>query len=138
MRYFIIGGGLFILIFACIIPLNHNIREYEVQKRGEIIVATITEIPDCFGTRLKHFMRFSYGGRFYDKAIGCSFANSHKVGETIKFRHLKDTDIFLFENEKKERDFIATGLLALLSILIIIIGAKGKAAHNNRLGSRLA
>ena len=98
----------------------------EVQKNGELVTATITYIPICSGTKIKYFMKFVYAGQEFDKKVGCGFAETHKVGETIKLRHKDDTDIFLFENERKETEFISTGILAVLGIAFIVIGVKRK------------
>lgn len=126
MKLFLILGGLFIIIFICIIPLNRDIQEYNVQKNGELVTATITYIPMCIGTKIRYFMKFTYAGQEFDKKVGCAFSDTHRVGETIKFKHIDGTDIFLFESEKIETEFIATGLLALFGIVFIIIGTRRK------------
>jgi hypothetical protein len=71
-------------------------------------------------------MKFIYAGQEFDKKVGCGFADTHKVGETIKLRHIDGTNIFLFENEKKEKEFISTGLLAILGVAFIVIGVRKK------------
>ena len=126
MKLLLIIGGLFIIVFICIIPLSIDIKEYNVQKNGELITATITYIPICSGTKIKYFMKFIYSGQEFDKKVGCSFADTHKIGETIKLRHKEGTEIFLFENENKETEFISTGLLAVLGIVFIVIGLRRK------------
>ena len=126
MKLFLIIGGLFIIIFICIIPLNRDIQEYNVQKNGKLITATITYIPICSGTKGKYFMKFTYAGQEFDKQVGCGFADIHKIGETIKLKHKDGTDIFLFENESKETEFISTALLTILGIAFIVIGVKRK------------
>lgn len=124
MKLFLIIGGLFILVFVCIIPLSNDIEEYNVQQNGELVTATITYIPICNGTKVKYFMKFIYAEQEFDKAVGCDFADTHKVGETIKFRHKDGTDIFLFESENKESEFIAVGILAILGVVSIFIGLR--------------
>jgi hypothetical protein len=126
MKPLLIIGGLFIIVFICIIPLNRDIKEYNVQKNGKLVTATMTYIPICSGTKIKHFMKFIYAGQEFDKKVGCGFADTHKVGETIKLRHIDGTNIFLFENEKKEKEFISTGLLAILGVAFIVIGVRKK------------
>jgi hypothetical protein len=106
--------------------LGRDIKEYDVQKNGELITVTITYIPNCIGSKIKYFMKFTYAGREFDKKVGCGFADTHKIGETIKLKHTDGTDIFLFENENKETEFISTTLLAVLGISFIVIGAKRK------------
>ncbi|MCC6288584.1 MAG: hypothetical protein IT249_11935 [Chitinophagaceae bacterium] len=125
MKLFLILGGLFIIIFICII-LNRDIQEYNVQKKGELVTATITYIPNCLGTKIRYFMKFTYAGQEFDKKVGCGFSDTHRVGETIKFKHIDGTDIFLFGSEKIETEFIATGLLALFGIVFFIIGTRRK------------
>lgn len=114
MKVSLIIAGLFFIIFLCIIPFSRDIKEYDVQKNGELITATITYIPNCFGSRIMYFMKFTYAGQEFGKKVGCGFGDTHKVGETIKFKHTNGTDIFLFENEKIETEFISNALLALL------------------------
>jgi len=126
MKPLLIIGGLFIIVFICIIPLNRDIKEYNVQKNGKLVTATMTYIPICSGTKIKYFMKFIYAGQEFDKKVGCGFADTHKVGETIKLRHIDGTNIFLFENEKKEKEFISTGLLAILGVAFIVIGVRKK------------
>lgn len=126
MKLFLIIGGLFIIIFTCIIPLNRDIQEFKVQKNGELVNATITYIPICSGTKIKYFMKFNYAGQEFDKKVGCGFGDTHKIGETIKFKHTDGTDIFLFENENKQTEFISTAILAILGITLIVIGARKK------------
>jgi hypothetical protein len=126
MKISLIIAGLFFIIFFCIIPLGRDIKEYEVQKNGELITATITYIPNCIGSKIKYFMKFTYAGQEFDKKVGCSFSDTHKIGETIKLKHTDGTDIFLFENENKETEFISTALLAILGITFIVIGARKK------------
>ena len=126
MKVSLIIAGIFFIIFLCIIPLSRDIKEYDVQKNGELITATITYIPNCIGSKIMYFMKFTYAGQEFDKKVGCGFSDTHKVGETIKFKHTDGTDIFLFENEKIETEFISNGLLALLGIVFIVIGARRK------------
>lgn len=127
MKLFLIIGGLFIIAFICIIPLSRDIQEYNVQKNGELITATITYIPICSGTKAKYSMKFAYAGQEFTKTVGCGFANSHKAGDMIKLKHLNGIDdIFLFENENKKNDFIADGLLGILGVTLIISGVRKK------------
>lgn len=126
MKVSLIIAGIFFIIFLCIIPLSRDIKEYDVQKNGKLITATITHIPNCIGSKIMYFMKFSYAGQEFDKKVGCGFSDTHKVGETIKFKHTDGTDIFLFENEKIETEFTSNGLLALLGIVFIVIGARRK------------
>ena len=129
MKIFLISGGIFIIIFFCLIPLPRLISEYRVQKRGQIISATISYIPHCYGTTVKHFMRFNYNNKVFGKRVGCGFEENHKVGDTIKLRHLGETDIFLFQNEKKEGDFFSAIVLALLGFFFIHYGFKRKVSR---------
>lgn len=126
MKVLLIVAGLFFIIFVSIIPLGRDIKEYDVQKNGQLITATITYIPNCIGSKIKYFMKFTYAGQEFDKKVGCGFGDTHKVGETIKFKHTDGTGIFLFEKEKIQFEFISTGLLAFLGIVFIVIGARRK------------
>lgn len=126
MKLFLIIGGFFILIFTCIVPLKEDIQEYDVQQNGVFVRVTITYIPICLGTKTSPFMKFKYDGTEYAKRVGCNFPEFHNVGEIITLKHIDNTDIFLFENEKKETEFIATGLLGILGIIFIIKGVRKK------------
>lgn len=114
------------LVFVCLVPLKRDIQEYNTQKNGKLVTATITHIPICSGTKVKYFMKFTYDGQEFDKRVGCGFADTHRVGETIVLRHTDSTDIFLFENENKETEFASTGLFAILGIAFVVIGARKK------------
>ncbi len=96
MKLFFIIGGLFIIIFICIIPLSRDIKEYNIQKNGDLVIATITYIPDCVGAKIMYFMKFTYAGKEFDKKVGCGFADTHKIGDTIQLRHIDGSDIFLY------------------------------------------
>ncbi|HEX8461671.1 MAG TPA: hypothetical protein VF623_09580, partial [Segetibacter sp.] len=85
---------------------------------------TITYIPNCLGSKIRRFMKFKYSGNEYDKKVGCRFSDSHKVGDLIKLKHEEGTKIFLFENEKIEKQFISTALLGIFGIGIIVFGFK--------------
>lgn len=50
----------------------------------------------------------------------------HKVGEEIKMKHMEGSDIFLFEKERIEEEFIALGILALFGIKFIVMGIRRK------------
>lgn len=126
MKLFLILGGLFIIVFTGIVPLKRDIQEYDVQKNGELVNATITYLPNCIGSKVKYFMEFTYSGQKFDKKIGCGIAENYKVGEVIKLKHIEGTDIFLFENETKEGEFISTAVLGILGIIFIIIGVRKK------------
>ncbi len=126
IKLFFIIGGLFILIFICIIPFKRDIQEYNVQKNGELVVVTITHLRNCIGGKIKYFMEFTYAGQKFEKKIGCAYAEAHRIGDTIRLKHIKSTDIFLFGNETKKGEFISTVLLALLGITFIFIGLKQK------------
>lgn len=124
MKVFLTIGGLFTIIVFCIIPLDRDIKEYDTQKYGKLITAIITHIPVCNGTKIKSFMKFTYGGQEFDKKVNCSFADTHKVGQVINLKHSEGTDIFLFENENKEKEFISKGLLAALGAVFIWMGLR--------------
>ncbi|MEO8173028.1 MAG: hypothetical protein ABI581_08090 [Sediminibacterium sp.] len=72
------------------------------------------------------FMKFNYKDEFFDKKIGYGFIEKHKVGDSIFLKHIEGVDIFLFENEKIEKEFSASILLALVGLYFIIRGFKRK------------
>jgi hypothetical protein len=123
---------LFLIVFVSIIPLKRDIEEYQVQKNGKIIEATITYLKDCIGSKTYYFMKFAYNGQEYDKRVRCGFENTHKVGETILLKHESGKNIFLFENEKREKEFVSSGLLVLLGIFLIGFGIKKRNSERSR------
>ena len=126
MKPFLIFGGLFIIIFICIIPLSRDIKECNIQKNGDLVTATITYIPHCIGAKIMYFMKFTYEGKVFDKKVGCGYADTYKIGDRIQLRHIDGSDIFLFENEKVEKEFISSGILAVLGITFIVMGVRRK------------
>lgn len=126
MKVSLILGGLFIIFFICIIPLKRDIQEYNIQKNGELVTVTITYLPTCIGAKIQYFMKFTYSGQEFDKKIACGIAENYKVGQKIKLKHIEARDIFLFENETKEKEFFANGILAIMGITFIFIGMKKK------------
>ena len=114
------------IIFTSIIPLTRDIKEYDIQKNGEVVTAAITYIPSCSGTKTNNFMKFIYSGEEFNKKVDCNFAENHKVGEQIRLKHIEATDLFLLENETKEGEIISTVLLGILGIIFIFIGARRK------------
>jgi hypothetical protein len=126
MKRFYIIGGLFIIIFICLIPLNRKLQEYNVEKNSKLVTATINYIPICSGTKIKYFMKFTYAGKEFDKKVSCGFSDTHKIGDTIKLKHQEGTDIFLFENEKIEIELVSMAILSVFGIALIIVGLKQK------------
>jgi hypothetical protein len=126
MKLFLIIGGLFIVIFVCIIPLRRHIEEYNIQKNGELVTASITYVPHCIGSKIRYFMRFTYREQEFEKKVGCGFSTTHKVGDTIQLKHIDGSNIFLFETEKIEKEFASAAVLAVLGITFIVIGATRK------------
>ena len=131
MKATLIIGGLFIIIFVVLIPLKRDIAEYDTQRNGEFITATIAYVPNCIGTKVKHFMKFNYAGKLFDKKVSCGFGDMHKVGETIKLKHTQGTDIFLFENENKEIEFVSVTLLTLIGLFLMVYGLLKKRNSND-------
>ena len=126
MKSILILGGLFIIIFICIIPLNRKIQEYNIQKNGKLVNVTLTYIANPIGTKTSRYIKFIYEGKLFAKRKDHSFGKDHKVGEVIKMKHMEGSDIFLFENEKTEEEFIASGILAIFGIVFIIMGIRRK------------
>jgi hypothetical protein len=109
----------------CAIPLKHKIAEYDTQKNGQLITATIVDVPNCFGSKIRHFLKFKYNDQTYSKEIGRP-CEEYKIGQALILKHTEGTDIFLYETEKIEKEFIATALLAILGLFLIIYGFKRK------------
>lgn len=124
MKTILIIGGLFLLIFTCIIPGTRVIQEFDVQNNGELVKASITYIPICIGTKTSNFMKFRYDGEIFTKRVGCSFADDHKVGEPINLKHKEGTAIFLFEQEDKSTELVSIAILGLVGIVSIVYGLK--------------
>ncbi|MGZ4012112.1 MAG: hypothetical protein ACXVLF_14225 [Flavisolibacter sp.] len=125
MKAFLIIGGIFIIIFLCIVPLKRDIAEYYTHRNGELITAVITDVPNCIGTKVKHFIKFRFDNSIYSKIIGAP-CDQYKVGQEIQLKHTPGTDLFLYVNETKESELISTGLLAVAGLAFIVIGFKKK------------
>ncbi|MGN6399764.1 MAG: hypothetical protein ACTHMD_04885 [Flavisolibacter sp.] len=125
MKIFLIIGGIFIIIFICFVPLKRDIAEYNTQKNGELITGVITDVPNCIGTKVKQFIKFRFSNSIYSKRIGAP-CEQYKIGQKIQLKHTPGTDLFLYVNETKEREFISTGLLAVAGLAFIVIGFKKK------------
>jgi hypothetical protein len=125
MKTFLILGGIFVVIFACLVPLNRDLREYDTQKNGQLITAVVVDVPSCIGARVQHFIKFRFDSKIYSKRIGAP-CDQYKVGQTLKLKHTPGTDLFLYVNETKESEFVSTGLLVVAGILFIIMGIKKK------------
>lgn len=121
MKLFLAVGGLFIIIFVCIIPLQHKLKEYDTQKNGQVITATITYVPNCIGSKIRHFIKFNYDNKIYSKQINKP-CEEYKVGEKLLLIHSAGTRIFLYENENLVKEFISVGLLALLGLFLFLYG----------------
>jgi hypothetical protein len=125
MKYLLLIGGA-CMFFIGVIPLKRKFTEYDTQKNGEIISATITHIPDCFGTGIKHFLEFKYANTVYSKRIGEKSCEDYKRGEVLKLKHIEGTTVFLYENEKIGSQFISLGILTILGASFIIYGLRKK------------
>lgn len=115
-----------ILILMGVIPLRNKFEEFEVQKRGKLITVQITEVPVPFGCKNKYFIKFNYANKRYLKQVGCSFAENHKAGESVQFKHTDGTNIFLFPNENVVKEFLASGTLLLIGFSFIIYSLKNR------------
>ena len=120
----LIYGGL-ILLFIGLVPLKRHFSEYEVQKNGEIITAIIVNVPNCFGTKIRHFLKFRYNNKIYSKTIGKP-CEEYKVGETLYLKHIEGIDIFLYEDEKVEWEIASFLILAVSGLGCIIFNLKRK------------
>ena len=126
MKLFLIIGGLVMIIFMCVIPLKQDLKEYKVQNEGELVSVTIVEVPNCIGTKNNAFMKFNYYGQEFSKKVGCAFSDKNKIGDQILLKHIEGSDTFLFEDEKKEAEFISISLMGVLGIVFIVIGLRKK------------
>ena len=111
------------MIVVPLLSLRHKLAEYETQKNGQIINAMITRVPDCQGEEVG-FMEFRYQGQRYSKEVSCSFSDRHKRGDTIRMKHLAKTGIFLLEQEHKEGELVAIGILPIVGVISVIFSLK--------------
>ncbi len=128
-------GGIAIWFFA-LIGLKNDIDSYDVQKHGQTISVKITYVPICFGTRVKHHLRFQYieNGEIkeYSKQIGGGLCGSLVVDQELKMKADLKKKIFLYEFEDVRKEFYASGLLGLAGLISIALGLK-KGQKNNSL-----
>jgi hypothetical protein len=119
-------AGLLMLIFFCIVPLKRKMQEYDVQKNGEIVMAIIVSVPNSIGAKIHYSIKFAYAGRVFNKKTGNGVEKRYKLGDEIRLKHIDGMDIFLYEDEKIEKEFIAMAILAVVSIAFIIYGFQKK------------
>lgn len=122
MKLFLIIGGLFLIIFTGMLPLTRKIQEYKTQREGEIVDVVVVRVEPCVNH--KALLVFKYNNNRHDKWIGCN--SDFKNGDTLRLKHLEDSDFFLFEQEDVKGQFIAHGLLILFGLIIIVKGLNYK------------
>jgi hypothetical protein len=126
MKTSLIFGGL-LVIFIGIIPLERKIDEYSTQKTGDLVKATVIDVPNCFGAKIRHSIKIKYNDTIYYKRVGAP-CDSYKIGQAIQLRHTPGTDIFLYMDEEVRSEFVAIGLLVLLGSVIIAVGFRKKSS----------
>ena len=126
-RIYIITGIVF--LFFSLIGLRHDIASYKTQLTGELITVTIIYVPDCFGTKTPHHLRFEYqeNGQIkeYTKQIK-SNCDDFNVGQKIQMKADLDKKIFLFAKGEMRGEFYVAGLLFIFGVIMIILGIKKK------------
>ncbi len=75
--------------------------------------------------KIRHYLKFKYDNKIYSKAIGKP-CEEYRIDETLNLKHRKGTNIFLYENEAIETEFISFGLLAIFGLFCVIYGFKRK------------
>jgi hypothetical protein len=121
----LILGGLVLIIIA-VLPLRNHLSEYETQKHGEFVKAVIIAAPTCLGARIKHWVKFRYNNEIHSKTTGGKACEDFKVGDTLTLKHTEGTDIFLYDTETVESEFVAFGLLGVMGIIFMVLGFKKK------------
>ena len=121
MKILFILSGVFLLIFVCFIPLRRHLAEYETQKNGQLVVASIIYVPNCFEHRINPLLEFSYDNKVYSKAIG-KLCEEYRIGNTLQLKHTAGSDIFLYTDESLTMEFVTTGFLAVFGIFLLIYG----------------
>jgi|GEM_PF-1836004 len=137
-RVIYIIGGIACWFFA-LIGLQNDIDSYKVQKQGQLITVKITYVPICFGTKVKHDLRFQYSDngeiKEYSKQIGGGLCDKLVVGQELKMKADLKRKIFLYEFEDVRKEFYANGFFGfagLISILFGLIKRQKTTAHNTR------
>jgi hypothetical protein len=127
-RIYIISGIAF--CFFALIGLQHDIKSYEVQKTGKFIEVTITDIPNCIGTRVKHHIRFEYfykgSVRTDSKPIGSVLCEKLELGQKLKMKTDSRREIFLYESEDVRTEFYASGIMGIFGLACIVLGIRKK------------
>ncbi len=122
MKAILLIGGLFLIVLP-LFSLRDKLAQYETQKNGQIVSATITRVPDCKGTT-GGFMEFDYQGKLYSKKVSCRFSDNHQQGDAIRLKYLDKTGMFLFEQEHMEGELVAFGILPIIGVICIICGLR--------------
>jgi hypothetical protein len=99
-RSIYIIGGIACWFFA-LIGLQYDIDSYDVQKHGQLITVKVIHVPNCFGTKIKHHLRFQYVDngeiREYSKQIGGGLCDRLIIGQELKMKADLTKKIFLYE-----------------------------------------
>ncbi|MFC0878895.1 hypothetical protein ACE01N_20040 [Saccharicrinis sp. FJH2] len=132
-RIYIITGIVF--LFFSLIGLRHDIESYKTQLTGDLITVTITYVPNCFGTKVPHHLRFEYQDNGQIKEYSKQIRNNcddFYVGQKIRMKADLDKKIFLYEKGDMRIGFYAAGLMFIFGLIMIILGIKKSTAHNKR------
>lgn len=130
-RIYFVAGIAF--LFFSLIGLRHDIDSFKTQLTGDLITVTVTEVSNCFGTKVPGTLRFEYQEngliKEYSRQIRGN-CDKYYVGQKIRMKVDLDKKIFLFEKGDMRSEFYASGLMFIFGIVMIILGFKKSTAHN--------
>ncbi len=81
----------------------------------------IEKLPaSCIGARVPYFIKFSYEGKIYDKAVRGDFCDKHRLGELIEMKMLGGSDKILFPRESAMLSLVSFGILSISGLLLAL------------------
>lgn len=126
-RIYLIAG--FAFLFFSLIGLQHDIDSFKTQLNGDLITVTVTEVSECFGTKIPGYFRFEYqdNGQIkeYSRQIRGN-CDKYFVGQKIRMKADLDKKIFLFEKGDMRIEFYASGIMFIFGLIMLILGIKKK------------
>jgi hypothetical protein len=130
MNYFLFFGGLFMLIFACIIPMPKAWEQYEVLHHGEQTYADIIKISKPYWHRRYSYRRrlvLGVHGHEVTKEVHVAFSDSLKPGDRILVLTMPGKDqIMLPRDDPDGHQFYAGLLLGVAGIYFMFRGARDR------------
>ncbi len=96
--------------------------DYKVFRDGETVNATFIGMSDKYIRKRDQFADFVYNGDTFSKNFGSTYADDHRIGDVIKFRHIPgDKKEYEIDGSSDNYiiEFVACTLFALAFVFCI-------------------